>query len=73
MSGRICDLRTLYESEHTIVDWYNFTRDVCLDIIQKNNEQVGEERKEAETNESEFQGKVPQKKNVYGVWVFEAS
>ena len=28
-------------SEHTLVDWYNFAREVCVEIIQRDSEQIG--------------------------------
>ena len=41
-------------SEHTLVDWYNFAREVCVEIIQRDSEQIGGDGKEVEIDESKF-------------------
>ena len=53
------------------MDWYNFAREVCVEIIQKDSEQIGGEGKEVEIDESKF-GKrnYHRGKRVDGVWVF---
>jgi hypothetical protein len=35
-------------SEHTLLDWYMFARDVCMNIVQADNEIIGGVRKEVE-------------------------
>ena len=58
-------------SEHTLVDWYNFAREVCVEIIQRDSEQIGGEGKEVEIDESKFwKRKYHRGKRVDGVWVF---
>ena len=39
-------------SEHTLVDWYNL--EFCVEIIQRDSEQIGAEGKEVEIGESKF-------------------
>lgn len=41
-------------SEHTIADWNNFARKVCIGIIKTDNEQIGGVGKEDEIDESKF-------------------
>ena len=58
-------------SEHTLMDWYNFAREVCYEIIQRDSEQIGGDGKEVEIDESKFGKRKNHKgKRVDGVWVF---
>lgn len=58
-------------SEHTIADWYNFAREVCITIIKTENEQIGGVGREIEIDESKFgKRKYHRGKRVDGVWVF---
>ena len=58
-------------SEHTIADWYNFAREVCIAIIKTENEQIGGVGKEIEIDESKFgKRKYHRGKRVDGLWVF---
>ena len=58
-------------SEHTLVDWCYFEREVCVEIIQRDSEQIGVDGKEAEIDESKFgKRKYHRGKRVDGVWVF---
>ena len=58
-------------SEHTLVDWYNFAREVCVEIIQRDSEQIGGDVKEVEIDESKFgKRKYHRGKRKDGVWVF---
>ena len=58
-------------SQHTLVDWYNFAREVCVEIIQRDSEQIGGDEKEVEIDESKFgKRKYHRGKRVDGVWVF---
>ena len=44
-------------SSHTAVDWFNFAREVCVDILEMNSEQIGGPGEIIEIDESKF-GKV---------------
>lgn len=58
-------------SEHTLVDWYMFARDVCMNIVQADNEVIGGVGKEVEIDESKFgKRKFHRGRRVDGVWVF---
>ena len=58
-------------SEHTSVDWYNFAREVCVEILQQDNEKLGGPGKTVEIDESKFgKRKYHRGKRVDGVWVF---
>lgn len=58
-------------SEHTLVDWKNFAREVCLDILEKDSECIGGVGKVVEIDESKFgKRKYHRGKRVDGVWVF---
>jgi transposase-like protein len=58
-------------SEHTIVDWRNFAREVCLCILQQDNEKIGGPGKIVEIDESKFgKRKYHRGKRVEGVWIF---
>ena len=58
-------------SEHTLVDWYNFAREFCVEIIQRDSEQIGAEGKEVEIGESKLgKRKYHRGKRVDCVWVF---
>ena len=41
-------------SAHTLVDWYNFCRDVCIDILVKDNLKIGGPGHFVEIDESKF-------------------
>ena len=57
--------------EHTVVDWRNFAREVCLSVLEQDNEQIGGPGKFVEIDESKFgKRKYHQGKRVEGVWVF---
>ena len=58
-------------SEHTIVDWCNFAREVCIGILKTDNEQIGGPGIEVEIDESKFgKRKYHRGKRVDGVRVF---
>ena len=58
-------------SEHTLIDWYNFPREVCVETIKMDSEQIGADRKELEIDESKFRKRKYHRVNrVDGVWVF---
>ena len=58
-------------SSHTAVDWYNFAREVCVDILETNSEQIGGPGEIIEIDESKFgKRKYHRGKRVEGVWVF---
>ncbi len=58
-------------SDHTLVDWYNFCREVCLEILVGENEQIGGPGVEVEIDESKFgKRKYHRGRRVDGVWVF---
>ena len=58
-------------SDHTIVDWYNFAREVCAEILENRSEKIGGPGKHVEIDESKFgKRKYHRGKRVAGVWVF---
>lgn len=58
-------------SDHTIVDWKNFAREVCLCILKQESERIGGPGKHVEIDESKFgKRKYHRGKRVDGVWVF---
>ena len=58
-------------SEQTLVDWYNFPREVCVEIIIRNSGQIGGDGKEVEIDESMFRKrKYHRGERVDGVWVY---
>lgn len=58
-------------SDHTIVDWKNFAREVCLCVLEQDSEQIGGVGKHVEIDESKFgKRKYHRGKKVDGVWVF---
>ena len=60
-------------SEHTLVDWKNFAREVCLEILQQDNCKIGGVGKVMEIDESKFgKRKYHRGKRVDGIWVFGA-
>ena len=58
-------------SKHTIVDWFNFAREVCIEILVRENVQVGGPGKRVEIDESKFgKRKYHRGRRVDGQWVF---
>lgn len=58
-------------SNSTGVDWYNFCREVCLQVIIQDNKKVGGPGKTVEIDESKFgKRKYHRGKRVEGAWVF---
>jgi hypothetical protein len=58
-------------SDHRIVDWKNFAREVCLCILRQDSERIGGPGKHIEIDESKFgKRKYHLGKRIYGVWVF---
>ena len=55
----------------TLVDWYNFAREVCLQIAILDNEQIGGPGIVVEVDESKFgKRKYNRGRKVDGCWVF---
>lgn len=58
-------------SHQTIVDYFNFNREVCCVILEKDSEKIGGEDKTVEIDESKFgKKKYHRGTRVNGVWVF---
>ena len=58
-------------SNKTIVDWYNFCREVCETILESDSKQIGGVGHIVEIDESKFgKRKYHRGKRVDGVWVF---
>lgn len=58
-------------ANQTIVDYYNFNREVCTVILEKNSEKIGGVGKTVEIDESKFgKRKFHKGRRVEGVWVF---
>ena len=58
-------------SHTTIVDWYNFSREVCISILEVYSRQIGGPGKVVEIDESKFgKRKFHKGRRVDGVWVF---
>jgi len=57
--------------EHTVVDWRNFTWEVCLSVLEEDSEQIGGPGEFVDIDESKF-GKMRyhRGRRVEGVWVF---
>lgn len=58
-------------SHTTIVDWYNFSREICICILEKFSQKIGGANKVVEIDESKFgKRKYHRGRRVDGVWVF---
>ena len=57
-------------SHTTIVDWYNFSREVCISILEVYSRQIGGPGKVVEIDESTFGKRKFHKGRIDGVWVF---
>ena len=58
-------------SEKTVIDFYNFCREVCVVLLEKHSEKIGGPGKIVEVDESKFgKRKYNRGKKVDGVWVF---
>ena len=58
-------------SNQTIVDWYNFSQEVCSCILEKDNEKVGGPGIIVEIDGSKFgKHKYPREHHAEGQWVF---
>ena len=58
-------------SNSTIVDWYNFAREVCVAVLEKDSEAIGGPGKVVEIDESKFgKRKYHKGRRVDGCWVF---
>ena len=58
-------------SSATTVDWSNFAREVCEEVVLKNSEQIGGPGIEVEIDESKFgKRKYNRGRKVEGQWVF---
>ena len=58
-------------SNHTVIDFFNFCREVCSVIIKEHSEPIGGVGKVVEIDESKFgKRKYNRGKRVEGVWVF---
>ncbi|XP_076082558.1 uncharacterized protein LOC143053655 [Mytilus galloprovincialis] len=55
----------------TIVDWYNYCREVCIEILEIDSEKIGGENVIVEIDESKFgKRKYHKGRRVEGQWVF---
>jgi hypothetical protein len=58
-------------ASQTIVDWYNYAKEVCTFVLERNSEKIGEVGNIAEIDESKFgKRKFHKGQKVDGVWVF---
>ena len=58
-------------SRKTLVDWFNFCREICVLILEKNSVKIGGDGHVVEIDESKFgKRKYHRGKRVDGVWVF---
>ena len=58
-------------SNSTIVDWYNFAREDCVAVLEKDSEAIGDPGKVVEIDESKFgKRKYHKGRRVDGCWVF---
>jgi len=58
-------------SHTTVVDLYNFCREVCSVVLQKQSEQIGGPGKMVEIDESKFgKRQYNRSKRVDGCWIF---
>ena len=57
--------------EETVVDWFNFCREVCSEVIENENVKIGGPGKTVEIDESKFgKRKYHKGRRKEGVWVF---
>ena len=64
-------LHELEISHTTLVDWYNFCREVCITILEKCSRKIGGVGRVVEIDESKFgKRKYHKGRRVDGVWVF---
>jgi transposase-like protein len=60
-------------SDHTMVDWYNFAREVCISVLEQDSEVIGGPGIVVEIDESKFgKRKYNRGRRVDGCWVFGA-
>ena len=60
-----------FGSDYTVVDWYSFVREVCVEILGKDNVKLGRPRETVKIDRSKFgKCKYHRGKRVDGVWVF---
>ena len=58
-------------SDHTLVDWYNFAREICITVLEAGSEVIGGPGCIVEIDESKFgKRKFNKGRRVDGVWVF---
>ena len=58
-------------ASHTTVDWFNFHRELCLEIVLERGEPIGGVGKRVQIDESKFgKRKYNRGRRVEGQWVF---